>query len=423
MQGVTTLVGQGLYMAVAAVAGLALARVLRTDNTLGCLVAGVVAGMLLPVIDFDTGIRADNLQQLVFFVILPVLIFEAAWRIEPALLKRWLGPIVLLATVGVAITALLTGVLLYYGVDHAGFPWIAALLTGSILAATDPVAVINKLRQTNADEELLTLVEGESLFNDAASIVLFSLVLGIASHSAMEGAVSTGEPLVGAGAITVYFAAIFFGGLALGLLCGLLTAVVALFLRSAGAALVVLVLSAFGTFYLAEHVAHVSGILAVMTCAIVARACLREKEDTYLADAGPTWEWLALLFTALVFVIMGLVITPGMFTQQWLAMVMAIAGAVGARALAIFFVSPLCGFVGPPIPKPWRVVLSWGGLRGVIALALVLTLPTELPYWYTVQSMVFGVVLFSLLVQGTTSRFLINKMSAAEAAARASARE
>ncbi|UHQ55061.1 MULTISPECIES: cation:proton antiporter [Microbulbifer] len=414
MDGVTTLVGQGLYMAVAAVVGLGLARVLRTDNTLGCLVAGVLAGMLLPVIDFDTGIRADNLHQLVFFVILPVLIFEAAWRIEPSLLKRWIGPILLLATLGAVITALLVGLLLYYGIDHPGFPWIAAFLTGAILAATDPVAVINRLRQSGADEELLTLVEGESLFNDAAAIVLFSLVLGVASHSVMEGATATGEPLAGAGTVALYFAVIFFGGLALGLLCGLVTAIVVLFLRSAGAALVTLVLSAFGTFYLAEHVVHVSGILAVMVCAIVARTCLREQEETYLSDAGPTWEWLALLFSALIFVIMGLVITPGMFASHWLSMLIAIAAAVGARALAIFLVAPLSGFVGPPIPKPWRVLLSWGGLRGVIALALVLSLPTNLPYWYTVQSMVFGVVLFSLLLQGTTSSFLIRKMSAAE---------
>nr|WP_255775597.1 sodium:proton antiporter [Microbulbifer sediminum] len=410
-------------MAVAAVAGLALARVLRTDNTLGCLIAGVLAGLLLPVIDFDTGIRADNLQQLVFFVILPVLIFEAAWRIEPEVLKRWLGPILLLATLGVVITALLTGVLLYYGIGHPGFPWAAAFLTGATLAATDPVAVIKRLRQTDAGEELLTLVEGESLFNDAAAIVLFSLVLGMASHSVMEGAAVTGEPLAGFGAVALYFAVIFLGGLALGLVCGLVTAIVVLFLRSAGAGLVTLVLSAFGTFYLAEHVAHVSGILAVMICAIVARTCLREQESTYLADAAPTWEWLALLFSALIFVIMGLVITPVMFTEYWLAMLIAIAAAVGARALAIFLVAPLSGFVGPPIPKPWRVLLSWGGLRGVIALALVLSLPTELPYWYVVQSMVFGVVLFSLLLQGTTSSFLIRKMAEADAAVKAKAQE
>lgn len=411
METVTTLVGQGLYMAVAAVVGLALARVLRTDNTLGCLIAGVLAGVLLPVIDYDTGLRADNLHQLVFFVILPVLIFDAAWQIEPRALKRWLGPILLFSTLGVVICALIIALITYYGIDHpTGFPWAAALLTGAILAATDPVAVVTRLRQGAADDELLTLVEGESLFNDAAAIVLFTLVLGVAGHSVMEGGISTGEPLSGAGNIALYFVVILAGGAAVGLLCGLITAIVVLFLRSAGAALMTLVLAAFGTFYLAEHVVHVSGIVAVVICAVVARACLAEQRETYLAHAAPTWEWLGLLFSALVFVIMGLTITFGMFSDQWLAMLIAIAAAIGARALSIFLMAPLARFVGPPIPKDWRLLLGWGGLRGVIAVALVLSLPSELPYWWTVQSMVYGVVLFSLLVQGTSSAWLIRKM-------------
>ncbi|WP_299591856.1 sodium:proton antiporter [uncultured Microbulbifer sp.] len=411
MEGVTTLVGQGLYMALAAVAGLGIARLLKRDNTLGCLIAGVLAGALLPVFDYDTGLRAENLHQLVFFVILPVLIFQSAWRIDPDILFRWLGPILLLATIGVVICALITSVLVYYGVHHpTGFPWLAALLTGAILAATDPVSVVARIRQGSANEELLTLVEGESLFNDAVAIVLFSFVLGIASHSVMEGSVATGETLSGVGSFALYFSILFFGGLAVGTLCGLVTAIVILFLRSAGAALMVLVLAAFGSFYLAEHVVGVSGILSVMICAIVSRACLREQQETYLTHAAPTWEWLGLLFQALIFVIMGLVITFEMFTQQWLAMIIAIVAAIGARGLAVFLVAPFARFVGPPIPNSWRLILSWGGLRGVIAVALVLSLPVELPYWWTVQSMVFGVVLFSLLVQGTTSTRLIKKL-------------
>lgn len=412
-ENVITLVGQGLYMAVAAVVGLALARILRTDNTLGCLIAGVLAGMLLPAIDFDTGLRAHNMQALVFFVILPVLIFEAAWQIEPAVLKRWLGPVLLFSTVGVLLSAFLIGLLTYYGLDHAeGFPWIAAFLTGVILAATDPVSVVNKLRTGHSGEDLITLVEGESLFNDAAAIVLYSLTLGVALHTVMEGSIGTGEALEGAGAVTLYFLATFFGGLAVGLLCGLVTAIAVLFLRSAGASLVVLLLAAFGSFYLAEHVVHVSGILAVMTCGIVARACLREQRETYLAHAEPTWEWLNLMFSALIFVIMGLVITWEMFTERWLAMIIAIAAAVGARALTIFLLAPVARFIGPPIPKEWRLVMGWGGLRGVVAVALVLSLPVELPYWWTVQAMVFGVVLFSLLVQGTTCKWLLSKPQA-----------
>lgn len=411
MDGVTTLVGQGLYMAVAAVFGLAIARLLGRDNTLGCLIAGVLAGILLPVLDYDTGLRAENLHQLVFFVVLPVLIFGSAWKIDPQTLFRWLGPIILLATLGVVVCMLITAVLVYFGIYHPeGFPWLAALLTGATLAATDPVAVVTRLREGEANEELLTLVEGESLFNDAAAIVLFAFVLGIAAHSVMEGASATGELITGVGGFALYFSAVFFGGLAIGAICGLLTAIVILFIASAGAALMVLVLAAFGSFYLAEHVVGVSGILSVMVCAIVARACLREQHESFLVHAEPTWEWLELLFNALIFVIMGLVITFDMFYQQWLAMLIGIAAALGARALAIFMLAPLARFVGPPIPKSWRLVLSWGGLRGVIAVALVLSLPTDLPYWWTVQSIVFGVVLFSLLVQGASSTRLIRKL-------------
>ncbi|MCW8126996.1 cation:proton antiporter [Microbulbifer halophilus] len=411
MEAVTTLVGQGLYMASAAVVGLVLARVLRTDNTLGCLIAGVLAGVLLPAVDYDTALRADNLHQLVFFVILPILIFQAAWLIEPRALKRWLAPILLFATFGVVICVLIVALITYYGIDNpTGFPWIAALLTGAILAATDPTAIVTRLHRVSPDDELLTLVEGESLFNDAAAIVLFTLVLGVASHTVMEGAVSAGEPLAGVGNIALYFAVTLFGGAAVGLFCGLVTAIVVLFLGSAGAALMTLVLAVFGTFYLAEHVVHVSGIVAVMVCAIVARACLREQRETFLTHAAPTFEWLGLLSGALIFVIMGLTITLDMFTQQWLAILIAIAAAIGARALSIFLMAPLARFVGPPISKPWRLLLGWGGLRGVIAVALVLSLPSELPYWFTVQSVVFGVVLFSLLVQGTSSAWLIRKM-------------
>lgn len=417
MDAVTELVGQGMYMAVAAVAGLGVARILRTDNTLGCLIAGVAAGMLLPILDYDTGLRHDNLKSLIFFVILPVLIFDAAWKIEPGNLLRWLGPILLFSTLGVGICVLLTAVLVYYGINHpAGFPWLAALLTGAILASTDPVSAVGRLKQQSEDaERFLTLLKGESLFNDAMSIVLFTLILTVAIESAANGGINGAEAgamgLMKIGSMALYFFTTFFGGLFIGLICGLLTAIAVLFLRSASAGLIILVLAAFGSFYLAEHVVHVSGIIAVMVCAIVSRACLREQKQTYLIHAKPTWEWLGLLFTALIFVIMGLVITFDMFTHQWLAMLIAIAAALGARAMAVFMLAPLCRFVGPPVPPAWRVMLSWGGLRGAIAIALVLSLPTELPYWWTVQSMVFGVVLFSILIEGTSSAYFFKKLN------------
>lgn len=413
MNDVVVIVGQGLYLAAAAVLGLGIARILRIDNTLGCLVAGVLAALLLPVIDYDTGLRATSLRELVFYVILPVLIFESAWQLEPKILKRWIGPILLFSTLGLVVCAFLIAVITYYGIGHPeGFPWVAALLTGAILAATDPVSVVNKLRKEKTGEDLLTLVEGESLFNDAAAVVLYSLVLGLATYSIVESSsMGADAPTLSIGSVSLYFCMIFFGGVAVGLVFGLFTTLVILFLRSSSASLMTLVVAAFASFYLAESILHVSGIISVMVCAIVARACLRKQSKTFLADAEPTWEWLGLLFTAIIFVIMGLVITFEMFTHQWLAMMIATAAALGARALSVVLVTPLTRFVGPPIPKSWRLLMSWGGLRGVIAVALVLSLPVELSYWWTIQSMVFGVVLFSLLVQGTTSGRLIHKLN------------
>ncbi|WHI49141.1 cation:proton antiporter [Microbulbifer sp. VAAF005] len=297
-----------------------------------------------------------------------MLIFESAWQLEPKILKRWIGPVLLFSTVGLVICAVLIATITYYGIGHPeGFPWVAAMLTGAILAATDPVSVVNKLRQEKAGEDLLTLVDGESLFNDAAAVVLYSLVLGLATYGLVENSSMAAEaPSLGVTSVTLYFCMVFFGGVAIGLICGLITTLIILFLRSSSAALMTLVIAAFGSFYLAESIFHVSGIISVMVCAIVARGCLSKQNDTYLVHAGPTWEWMGLFFTGIIFVIMGLVITFEMFSHQWLAMIIATAAALGARALSVFLVSPLTRFVGPSIPKSWRLLMSWGGCEELL---------------------------------------------------------
>ena len=140
---VSIIVGQVLAVSALAVVGLMVQRALRIELTLACLLVGFVAGLGIEFTSFYTGIRASNLHDLVFFVILPVLIFEAAWELKPALLKKWLLPILLMATLGVLTCTFIAAGLIYAGIGHAeGFPWIAALITGAILAATDPVAVI-----------------------------------------------------------------------------------------------------------------------------------------------------------------------------------------------------------------------------------------------------------------------------------------
>jgi CPA1 family monovalent cation:H+ antiporter len=347
-------------------------------------------------IGFDTGIRADSLRDLVFFVILPVLVFEAAWHINVPLLRRWLAPILLISTAGMVLSAVIAGGVIYAGINHPAFPWVAALLTGAILAATDPAAVITQLRKAKAPEDLATLFEGESLFNDATAVVLFSLVLTMALTPEVMHGNSLG-----------LFTGVFLGGAALGLVSGLVASILLLLIGRPAHTTIVLLFTAFGSFFLAEHIVNVSGIMAVVVAAIVVRGFLKEVEDSVASGLTHTWEWSSELLNSILFVIMGLTITLGMFETHWLAMIIAIVAALVSRLVAIGACGALTQLTWRKIPLRWQGVLVWGGLRGVIALALALALPVELDYWYTVQSMVFGVVLFSLLVQSTTSSALI----------------
>jgi CPA1 family monovalent cation:H+ antiporter len=397
------IIGQILALGGLTLVGLLVNKFLRLELTLACLLVGFLAGLSLGYVDFDTGIRADNLQQIVFFIILPVLIFEAAWHLKPALLKKWLLPILLLATLGVLISTFITGGLVYFGVGHPqGFPWIAALLTGAILAATDPVAVISQLRNANAPDDLTTLFEGESLFNDASAVVLFMIVIGIATQM--------GDAQ---GSYFGFFSLVFIGGMVFGLIAGLVTSALVLLIGSSVASRFILVFSAFAIFYIGEHILHVSGIMAVMISAIVVKFSLKEVEDSVAFAIAETWEWLGLFLTNILFVIMGLVITVAMFKDQWLAMLIAIIGVLIARVIAVKVSCAISSLLGKPVSSNWQILLIWGGLRGAIAIALVLSLPTSLPYWWTIQSMVFGVVVFSLLVQGTTNKMLIGKLAKA----------
>jgi len=398
---VSIIVGQVLAVSALAVVGFMVQRALRIELTLACLLVGFVAGLGIEFTSFDTGIRASNLHDLVFFVILPVLIFEAAWELKPALLKKWLLPILLMATLGVLNCTFIAAGLIYAGIGHAeGFPWIAALITGAILAATDPVAVIAQLRAAKVSADLTTIFEGESLFNDATAVVLFSIVIGLATNSVDAAGDS----------YFAYFFMVAVGGLVFGTVSGLVVSAVLLLIGSSVASRFILVFSAFASFYVAEHLMHISGILAVMMTAIVTRVMLREVQASVTEGIAGTWEWLGTYFNSVLFAIMGLVVTLAMFRDQWLAMLIAIGAAVVARVVGVGVSCLLARPLSEPVSLPWQGLLVWGGLRGAIAIALVLSLPTSLPYWWTIQSMVFGVVLFSLLVQGTSNSYLITKV-------------
>lgn len=367
------------------------------------VIAGFVASELMVLAGMDTGVRAGSFHDLVFFVFLPILIFESAYNIDVRLLFRNLVPILFLAIPLMLLSALLTAVLVYAGIAHpGGFPWIAALLTGALLSATDPVAVVALFRDMGAPKRLGLLLEGESLFNDATAIVLFGVFLAIATGSS--------GPMTWTDA-TLHFFKVFFGGILAGGIIGLVMAVINGLLKDPITRALTTIISAYLAFVAAEALLHVSGVMAVLVAGLI----LGHNKQTE-GFVQELWEFNAWIANALVFLLVGVTITLDMFTERWLAMLIGIAGVIIARAIGIFTFVPLLSRITSieTIPRPYQVVMFWGGLRGAVTLALALSLPTSLDYWWTIQSIAFGVVLFTLFAQATTTgpllrRYRLNK--------------
>lgn len=381
-----------------------LARWLRLPQTL-LLVAFGAAGAFVAthVLHIDTGLRATSFHDLVFYVFLPVLVFTAAYHLPARQLKANLGIIVFFAVGGMLLTAILCAVLVFWGIGHAsGFPWIAALITGALLAATDPVAVVAQLKELGAPQRVATLLEGESLFNDATAIVLFGILLGMAT---------SGDNTLSYTDAALQFLAVFLGGAAVGAAGGLLGSAVLHLLRPGVSHALVSLTMAYGTFLLAESLLEVSGIMATLIAGLLlARTVQHEDGPKIDAEVGFTFDLLAYAANGSVFLLVGMTITSAMFTERWLAMLIAIGAVLLARLVMVFGASPILNAIArEPIPPGQQAVIAWGGLRGAVTLALALALPTSLDYWWTIQSMACGVVLFTLFVQAPTMPWLIRR--------------
>lgn len=368
---------------------------------------GVLLAVAVESFSLDTGIRASNFKHLVFYVLLPVLVFEASYAIPKKDLRQLMPTILLLSTFGLLLSIGVGGYLLWVGVPNIHFGLATALLTAVMLSATDPLAVVNQVKELAAPQQLGVLLEGESLFNDATAIVLFALLVQVITVSNGTGVELSLTPQL------IVFAEVFFGGMVVGLLIGVLVEWMRFSLRGAAPAGLLSLFAAYSSFYVAESWFHVSGVMAVLVAAILISVRHERDPDRQLhPQLHAFWESLAYLFSTAVFVIMGLVITVEMFTQRWHVILIAIPVLLVARAVSVYVGMWLSGLLpGQRVHRHYKHLMVWGGLRGAIAVALVLTLSAEgVDHWFTIQSMVFGVVLFSMLVQAPTTPALMRKL-------------
>jgi monovalent cation:H+ antiporter, CPA1 family len=379
-----------LLIVAAAVA--VIARRIGAPYTVGLVLVGLVLGLTSWFGDLSFS------SDLVFYVFLPVLLFEAAFNLETRHLFGDWRRILALTVPGVLVAFALTAA----GMRLAGgVTWAVALLFGALIAATDPVSVLALFRHIGVSERLTSLVDAESLFNDGTAAVVFAIVVAaVVEHRHVTALWAAGD--------FVWMAA---GGLAVGLAVGF---AVSALLRMLDDHLIEITLStvvAYGSFLLAQRL-HMSGVVACVAAGIVVGNFGRHRGmgPVTRVTMGTVWEYAAFVANSLIFLLIGLRIDLSGIARHLGLVVIAFVIVVVARAVAIYGYGALSRLSGAVLPLRWQHVLVWGGLRGTVALALVLSLPPDVAGRQTLEVVTFGVVLLSLVGQGLSMPWLARRL-------------
>jgi CPA1 family monovalent cation:H+ antiporter len=355
----------------------------------------VAAGIGLAALPFVPPIALT--RQFLFTVLLPPLLFDSAFRLHWESLRRDALVIGALVTAGVVLSGTVTAAGMHYA---AGWQWTDALIFGALIAATDPVSVIAAFREAKAQGRLLVLIEAESLFNDGTAAVAFGVMAALAAGQQLASA-QIGLMLVQT-----------IGG---GVLCGAAVAIVSLLLAGRTddhlVEITFTTVAAYGSFLLADHFG-LSGVLATITAGLVMRN-LQSPER--ISPRGKEaihnfWEYAGFIATSVVFLLIGVQQSHHNFLAVWPPTAIAVAFVLLGRAVAVYGCCAMFTRSSLRVSARHQHILFWGGLRGALALALALSLPANLPMREEIITISFGVVAFTVFVQGLTMTPLLRRM-------------
>jgi len=392
-----------LLLLVVSIVALAVRRI-RLPYTVALVLVGLF-------ITFQEELAFEVTPELILALFVPPLIFEAAFHLEFNQLRVNLIPILMLAVPGVLLSTLIVGGIISVGV---GLPLGVAAVFGALISATDPVAVVAFFRALGVPRQLAVAVEGESLFNDGTAFVIFNIAVGatlVGSFDVLEGIFD--------------FLRVALGGLGIGVALGWVVSRLIAQIDDYFIEITLTTVLAFGAYLVAEQV-HVSGVLAVVAAGIVSgNMSPRGMSPTTKIVLFNFWEYLAFLANSLVFLLIGIKVNIPQLIDNILPIIVAVGTVLISRAIVVYGLSWLVHSISSRVhvPLSWRHVLFWGGLRGAIGLALALSLPMNLPQRDLLEVMTFGVILFTLLGQGTTIQFLLNRLGLTERPEHIMARE
>jgi CPA1 family monovalent cation:H+ antiporter len=375
-----------------------IARRLRVPYTVALVVTGLLLGsahVLHP---------PHLTKELLYAVFLPGLVFETAFALELKHFRANVRPILSLALPGLVVAVVLTAGLLVPVANglHVveAFSLGTGLVFASLIAATDPIAVVALFKGVGAPGRLRILIEGESLLNDGTAVVVFTLVLGAVTGGGFELMPALLE-----------FSRVVGMGVLIGAAVGFAASEVIRRVDDPMIEITLTTIAAYGSFVAAEHF-HNSGVIATVTAGMLC--------GNYAARAGMTastrvavstfWEYLAFALNSIVFLLIGFEVQVGALLTAWKPIVVAYLAVTVGRALVVYAVTAIARRSGDRMPWSWGAVLTWGGLRGGLSMVLVLAIPPSIPHRDLLVTMTFGVVVLSILLQGMTMGTVLRRL-------------
>lgn len=380
-----------LLLVVAAIVAL-VARKFAIPYSIALVVAGLLLGL-------SGALHPPALtKELLFAVFLPGLIFEAAveldadefWRNRVTIFSLAL-PGVILATPIVA-----AGLVFSLAATDVAISWGPAFVFATLIAATDPIAVVALVRSLGAPARLGVLIEGESLLNDGTAAVAFTTIVAF---------VLGAHPSIGRAAIGFIYA--ITAAIALGVAMGLATRRLVAWIDDTRVIITITAVTAYGSFIVAESI-HASGVIAVVTAGLLVGDEPSRRAITPAAAHAlrSFWDYVAFALNSIVFLLIGFQAGVGSLLRSWVPIVIGFVVVTVARIIATYAVVAVMPRA-ERLPKTWTAILAWSGLRGSLAMVLALSLPPEMPQRDLVIEMTVGVVVLSILVQGLTAAPLL----------------
>lgn len=365
--------------------------------------------------------------ELLFFIFLPILIFESAFNMKIRQMVESAWSITSLAVLGLLVSTVVIATALYLILPLVGLhiPFIVTLLFGAIISSTDPVAVLALFKDYGAPKRLSLIFEGESLFNDGTAVALFLVILAVAENG-FDGAGTVIDGIA-------MFVTMVISGIAIGLIMASLFSRALRYTKSNEfVSVTLLIISAHLVFVISEAInefgifglhIHVSSIIATTVAALFlgnyARHILSPRTDHYLEKSV---EHLAFIANSLVFLLAGMLFasTKVDLGELWLPILITIFIVAIARIIAVYAITvPLNALkLEAPIPQSWQKLLAWGSLRGALAIIIVMLIPENLtvPGWehaYSLRDFILaltiGCILATLFVKALTIKSLIQK--------------